>query len=134
MIDFKEFINSTLFQIYLFCAVGLVFGAILATLSIVVQKVFKIGKNRKIKNQVYECGMKPLGKSNIQFDIKYYVFALMFIVFDVEFAFLIPWALSLSSVEAIKAKLFLLTEAFIFIAILGAGLYYAWKKKALEWE
>ncbi|MDX1920456.1 MAG: NADH-quinone oxidoreductase subunit A [Candidatus Caenarcaniphilales bacterium] len=133
-LDLKAFIDSTLFQIFLFCLVGVVFGAILATLSLVVQKVFGIGKKRQIKSQVYECGMRPLGKSNVQFDIKYYVFALMFIVFDVEFVFLVPWALSMNSFKSMSAKLFILTEAFIFIAILGVGLYYAWKKGALEWE
>jgi NADH-quinone oxidoreductase subunit A len=125
-------INSTLFQVLLFCGIGLIFGGILATLSLVVQKIFLIGTPRQIKNQVYECGMKPLGKSQIQFDIKYYVFALLFIVFDVEFVFLMPWALSMSS--SVASKLFLIVEAFIFIAILGFGLYYAWRKKALEWE
>ncbi len=125
-------IQSTLFQVLLFCGVGLVFGAILATLSLVVQKVFKIGKPSIIKNEIYECGMKPLGESRIQFDIKYYVFALLFIVFDVEFVFLLPWALSMGKITG--SQLFLLGEAFVFIAILGLGLYYAYKKGALEWE
>lgn len=133
-LNFKEFIDSTLFQIFLFSFVALVFGAILATLSLVVQKVFGIGQKRKVKSLVYECGMRPLGKSNVQFDIKYYVFALMFIVFDVEFVFLIPWALSMSSFKSLGAKIFILSEAFIFITILGLGLFYAWKKDALEWE
>lgn len=126
-------LKSTLFQVLLFCGVGLVFGGILAALSLIVQKVFGIGKKRFIKNSVYECGMKPLGKSQIQFDIKYYVFALLFIIFDVEFVFLMPWALSVAKAKGDILN-FLIIEAFIFIAILGFGLLYAWRKKALEWE
>lgn len=125
-------LNSTLFQVLLFCGVGLVFGSILATLSLVVQKVFRIGHPSKLKNEIYECGVKPLGKSQIQFDVKYYVFALLFIIFDVEFVFLLPWALTMSKVETGAWIVF--AQAFIFIAILGVGLYYAWRKKALEWE
>jgi NADH:ubiquinone oxidoreductase subunit 3 (subunit A) len=124
--------NSTLFQVLLFCGVGLVFGSILATLSLVVQKIFRIGSPSKIKTQIYECGVKPLGKTQIQFDVKYYVFALLFIVFDVEFIFLLPWALTMSKVGT--GAIILFVQAFIFIAILGVGLYYAWRKKALEWE
>ncbi|MDX1917730.1 MAG: NADH-quinone oxidoreductase subunit A [Candidatus Caenarcaniphilales bacterium] len=132
-----------LFQIFLFSAVGLVFGMILLTLSLVVQKFFGIGRPTKLKNQEYECGVKPLDKSRIQFDIKYYVFALMFIVFDVEFVFLLPWSLSFAPLrgslftlqgEQVFGLILLLIEAFIFIAILGFGLYYAWRKGALEWE
>ncbi|HEY9885829.1 MAG TPA: NADH-quinone oxidoreductase subunit A [Vampirovibrionales bacterium] len=131
----KSFINSTFFQVCLFVLVGLVFGAVLASKSLVIQKIFGIGSKRKVKSQSYECGMKPLGESNIQFDIKYYVFALMFIVFDVEFVFLVPWALSMTFFEDQPgAKPLLLLEAFVFIAILGLGLLYAWKKDALEWE
>ena len=126
--------NTVLFQILLFCGVGLIFGGILASLSLIVQKIFGIGTQKGIlKKQAYECGVKPLGKSQIQFDLKYYVFALIFIVFDVEFVFLMPWALSLA--KAGKQDLgFLIIEAFLFIFILGIGLFYAWRKKALEWK
>jgi NADH:ubiquinone oxidoreductase subunit 3 (subunit A) len=126
-------IKSNLFQVLLFCGVGLIFGGILATLSLIVQKVFRIGHKRKIKNEVYECGMKPLGKSQVQFDVKYYLFALLFIIFDVEFVFLMPWALSMGFPHEFN-KIPLLIEAFLFIGILGFGLLYAWRKKALEWE
>jgi NADH:ubiquinone oxidoreductase subunit 3 (subunit A) len=129
-----DMLKTTLFQILLFSGVGLIFGGILATLSLVVQKVFSIGRQKsQLKKQVYECGMRPIGKSQVQFDLKYYVFALIFIVFDVEFVFLMPWALSLAKAD--KPSLgFLITEAFLFIFILGLGLIYAWRKKALEWK
>ena len=126
-------IKSTLFQVLLFCGVGLIFGGVLAGLSLIVQKVFGIGHKRFVKNSVYECGMKPIGKSQVQFDIKYYIFALLFIIFDLEFVFLMPWALSVAKAKGPVLQ-FLIIEAFIFISILALGLVYAWRKKALEWE
>ena len=128
MIDIK----STLFQILLFTAVALIFGSVLATISLIVQKIFGIGGKSKVKHQVYECGVRALGKSQVQFDIKYYIFALMFIVFDVEFVFLLPWALSVA--KSREVPLFAIIEAFVFILILGLGWYYAWRKGALEWD
>ena len=73
--------------------------------------------------------MKPFGDSRIQFDVKYYLFALLFLIFDIEAVFLFPWAVSFD-----KLGLFALVEAFIFIGILILGLAYAWKKDALKWQ
>ena len=132
--NFELFFNSTLFQVFLFIFAGFALGTVLLFLSLAVQKVFGIGKQRQIKQQTYECGVKPLSNETIQFDIKYYIFALMFIAFDVEFIFLIPWALAMSLANVFEGKLILLSEAFVFIFILGLGLFYAYKKKALEWD
>lgn len=82
-----------------------------------------------LKHKTYECGMKPFGDSRIQFDVKYYLFALLFLIFDIEAVFLFPWAVSFD-----KLGLFALVEAFIFIGILILGLAYAWKKDALKWQ
>ncbi|NLF82737.1 MAG: NADH-quinone oxidoreductase subunit A [Candidatus Gastranaerophilales bacterium] len=82
-----------------------------------------------LKSKTYECGMKPFGDSRIQFDVKYYLFALLFLIFDIEAVFLFPWAVSFD-----KLGLFALVEAFIFIGILILGLAYAWKKDALKWQ
>lgn len=82
----------------------------------------------KLKENPYECGMKPFGDSRIQFDVKYYLYALLFLIFDVEVVFLFPWAVSYN-----KLGLFALVEALIFIGILVLGLAYAWKKGALSW-
>lgn len=82
----------------------------------------------KLKEKTYECGMKPFGDSRIQFDVKYYLFALLFLIFDIEAVFLFPWAVSFD-----KLGLFALVEALIFIGILIIGLAYAWKKDALSW-
>jgi NADH-quinone oxidoreductase subunit A len=132
--NFEAFFNSTLFQVFLFIIAGFALGTVLLFLSLAVQKIFKIGKQRQIKQQTYECGVKPLSNEVVQFDIKYYVFALMFIAFDVEFIFLIPWALAMSLANVFEGKLILLSEAFAFIFVLSLGLFYAYKKKALEWD
>ena len=83
----------------------------------------------KQKEKTYECGMKPFGDSRVQFDIKYYLYALLFLIFDIEAVFLFPWAVSYN-----KLGLFALVEALIFIAMLVLGLVYAWKKDALKWQ
>ena len=79
--------------------------------------------------------MKPLQEAAMQFDIKYYLYALLFILFDIEIVFIIPWALATDLVSAqMQAPWFGPVEITIFLAILAAGLAYAWKKGALEWE
>ena len=82
----------------------------------------------KVKNSPYECGEKPVGHAWIQFNVGYYLFALLFLAFDVEAAFLYPWAVVLRKVGVVG-----LIEIGIFILILILGLAYAWKKGALEW-
>ena len=82
----------------------------------------------KLKENTYECGMKLFGDSRIQYDLKYYLYALLFLIFDIEVVFLFPWAVSFD-----KLGLFAFVEALIFIGILIIGLAYAWKKDALSW-
>jgi NADH-quinone oxidoreductase subunit A len=77
----------------------------------------------------YECGVEPVGPPWVQFRIGYYVYALLFVVFDIETVFLYPWAVSFN-----KMGVFVLVEMAIFIAILAAGLAYAWKEGALRWR
>ena len=81
------------------------------------------------RRTTYESGMEPIGGAWIQFNIRYYMFALVFVVFDVETVFLYPWAVALNSLG-----LFAFIEALIFIAILIIALVYAWRKGALEWS
>jgi NADH-quinone oxidoreductase subunit A len=82
------------------------------------------------KKSTYECGMKPVGDARVQFDVKYYLYALMFVLFDVEAVFLFPWAIAYNKLNFT----ILAVEAFIFILILVVGLIYAWKKGVLKWE
>lgn len=81
-----------------------------------------------IKNLPYECGEKSIGQAWIQFNVGYYLFGLLFLVFDVEAAFLYPWAVAFREVGLVG-----LLEVLIFLAVLILGLAYAWKKGALEW-
>ena len=80
------------------------------------------------KNQNYECAEKPIGNSWVRFNNRFYIFALIFVVFDVEAVFLFPWAVAFGHLG-----LFALIEMIIFIGILVFGLYYAWKKGVLKW-
>jgi NADH:ubiquinone oxidoreductase subunit 3 (subunit A) len=81
-----------------------------------------------IKNLPYECGERPIGPAWVQFNVGYYLFGLLFLVFDVEAAFLFPWAVAFRQVGLAG-----LIEAGIFLLVLVVGLAYAWKKGALEW-
>jgi NAD(P)H-quinone oxidoreductase subunit 3 len=81
------------------------------------------------KHTTYESGIEPIGESWIQFEIRYYMFALVFVVFDVETLFLYPWAVSFSDLGLLA-----FLEAFVFIFVLVLGLIYAWRKGALEWS
>lgn len=80
------------------------------------------------KNQTYECGEKTTGPSWVQYNVGFYLFALLFLLFDVEAAFLFPWAVVLREVGLVG-----LVEVGIFIFVLILALIYAWKKGVLEW-
>ena len=80
------------------------------------------------KLSTYECGEPAIGSAWVQFNFRYYTFALLFVVFDLETIFLYPWAVVFKSLG-----LFAFIEMMIFLAILTIGLVYAWKKGALEW-
>jgi len=82
-----------------------------------------------IKSDTYECGMETEGNTWVQFNFRYYFFALVFVIFDIEAVFLYPWAVAFRQV-----KLFGFVEALIFVAILLVGYLYAWRKRALEWH
>ncbi len=83
------------------------------------------------KLSTYECGEEPVGGSWIQFNIRFYVVALVFIIFDVEIVFLYPWAVVVK--DLMQYGWFAFVEMMIFVAILLVGLAYAWKRGALEW-
>ncbi|MCB0215435.1 MAG: NADH-quinone oxidoreductase subunit A [Caldilineae bacterium] len=81
-----------------------------------------------IKQTTYECGLETVGDTWLQFKVQYYLYALIFVLFDVETVFLYPWAVAYN-----KLGILALVEMFIFLAILAVGLAYAWRKGALEW-
>ncbi len=81
------------------------------------------------KREPYESGMVTKGPTWVQFKVGYYLFAILFLIFDVEVAFLVPWAVVFKGIGAVA-----FIEIFVFLVILGLGLMYAWKKGALKWE
>ena len=87
------------------------------------------GRPEPNRLEPYECGVEPVGPPWVQFRIGYYVYALLFVVFDIETVFLYPWAVVFD-----KMGLFILGEMAFFIAILAAGGAYAWKEGALRWH
>lgn len=81
-----------------------------------------------IKTSTYECGLETTGDAWVQFKVQYYLFALVFVVFDLETVYLYPWAVAYN-----RLPLFALVEMALFILILAMGLVYAWRKGALKW-
>ncbi len=103
-------------------------GAILTASSLFGQRAAK----NAIKDYAYECGIKPEGKSGTRFSVKFYVTAMLFILFDVEVIFLIPWVLVYR--DFVASSLPILGPILFFISVLVVGLVYELKKGALEWE
>lgn len=91
---------------------------------------FKIRPSRPdpIKESIYECGMVPVGDAHVRYNVRYYVFGLLFVIFDVEAVFLYPWAVTYRGLG-----FYALVEALIFMGILLVGYAYAWRKRAMEW-
>ena len=81
------------------------------------------------KNSAYECGFEAFENARIKFDVRFYLIAILFIIFDLEVAFLFPWAVALRDIGA-----FGFWSMFVFLLILTVGFAYEWKKGALEWE
>jgi NADH-quinone oxidoreductase subunit A len=115
---------------YVVIGVFVLFGAIFVAATVAVSNLLS-PKSRPEPNRFepYECGVEPVGPPWVQFRIGYYVYALLFVVFDIETVFLYPWAVVFDAMG-----LFILAEMVVFIAILGAGLAYAWKEGALRWR
>ncbi len=113
----------------LFLGIFLIVAIIFPIAPLVLAKIVAPKKYSKIKNAAYECGLESKGDSWIQFKAQYYVYALVFVIFDIETIFIYPWAVAFK-----QMGVFAFVEMVIFIAILGVGLVYAWKKHALEWE
>lgn len=86
-------------------------------------------KPNPVKSEIYECGMETIGGIWARFNFRYYMYALLFVIFDVAVIFIYPWAISLG-----KLGLFALLEMLAFMVILGFGWVYAWKKRDLEWR
>jgi NADH-quinone oxidoreductase subunit A len=104
------------------------FGAGFAVVNLVVASLIRFYSNDARQKVAYECGMEPIGTPYVQTDIRFYLFALLFVVFDVESLFLFPWAVVYREIGLVG-----FIDMMIFIAVLFLGLIYVWKRGALEW-
>ena len=120
---------QTLLDNYLAVFIAVIVGFILVATALIAARVLAPYSNEKGKRVSYECGMLPIGRSRAQIHIRYYIFAILFLIFDVEAVFLFPWAATFSA--AGKTAFW---EMVLFIGVLGAGLGYAWKKGVLQWN
>ena len=113
--------------IFLTVATGL--ALVLMSLGLIIGRVLAKAKDDADKISPYECGFEAFEDSRMKFDVRYYLVAILFIVFDLEIAFLFPWAVSMSA----TGKLGLIAMG-VFLFILVVGFIYEWKKGALEWD
>ena len=114
---------------YLILGMFLVIGALFVIATLSASWLLSPKKPSSEKSSTYECGVDPIGPPWVQFRIGYYVYALLFVVFDIETIFLYPWAVAFG-----KMGVFVLVEMVIFIGVLACGLAYAWKEGALKWR
>jgi NADH:ubiquinone oxidoreductase subunit 3 (subunit A) len=121
-----------------FLTVGIftVIGIGFIVVTLIAAWVFRPHKPTGEKLETYECGEKPIGPAWVQFRVGYYIYALIFLIFDVEAVFLFPWASSLKhfAVQNPAIASFLFIDMVIFVFILALGLIYAYKKGVLEWK
>ena len=113
------------FPIFLFIIVSVAIGA----MPIIISRLLNRGEKNKAKSSAYECGFENFSDARMQFDIRFYLVAILFIIFDLEIAFLFPWAVALDELGSNG-----LVAMSIFLVILIIGFIYEWKKGALNWD
>ena len=117
------------FPILLFLVVGAAFGVAPVIMGSGISRLLGVHRPDSEKLSPYECGFEAFEDARMKFDVRYYLVAILFILFDLEIAFLFPWAIVLQDIGW-----FGLIAMFIFLGILVVGFIYEWKKGALEWE
>jgi len=121
---FSDFLNNYFsILIFLFIALGLSIG------FIILNFIFSPKNPDPEKLSAYECGFEAFSDSRMEFDVRFYLVAILFIIFDLEIAFLFPWAITLGKIGIIG-----FWSMMIFLFILTVGFIYEWKKGALDWE
>jgi NADH-quinone oxidoreductase subunit A len=113
---------------WVFIGMFLLLAPIFPIMAILIPRIIAPRKPHPLKTQVYECGIETHGDTYIQFKVQYYIYALVFLIFDVELVFLYPWAVAFGILP-----LYAVLVGILFILILIAGLVYAWRKGILEW-
>ena len=120
-----EYLFSEYYLLFIFLTVSLILACIIFFLS-----YFLSSRSiDKEKISAYECGFNPFEDARNQFDVRFYLVAILFIIFDLEVSFLFPWAVTLNQIT-----LFGYWTMFVFLFVLTVGFIYEWKKGALEWE
>jgi NADH-quinone oxidoreductase subunit A len=107
---------------------AIVVAAIFGIVPILLSRLITPHRPDRVKNAPYECGVETIGPTSIQYKSRFYLFALIFVIFDVEAVFLFPWAVTYGRLGA-----YALVEMALFIGLLLIGYAYAWRKQALEW-
>jgi NADH-quinone oxidoreductase subunit A len=118
-----------IFSNYIAVLIAAILGFLLVGSALIGNLILSPRSKTVEKGVTYECGMLTIGRSRVQIHFRYYLFAILFLIFDIEAAFLFPWAIRL---VALGESAF--WEMTVFIAILGFGLLYAWKKGVLRWR
>lgn len=113
---------------WVFVGLFFVLAWIFPAMPLVMAYLLQPKRANKMKVETYECGIETIGDAWVQFKVQYYLYALVFLVFDIEMIFLFPWAVAYN-----QLGLFALVEMIIFILLLAVALVYAWRKGALEW-
>lgn len=112
-----------------FIGIFAVLAPVFPILPIVIAKILRPSMPNVLKSQTYECGVETIGDTWVQFRVQYYIYGLVFLVFDVEIVFLLPWALAYHQLD-----LFAFGAGFLFIFLLADALVYAWRKDVLAWK
>ena len=119
---------------YITVAAFVAMGALLVGGSMFASSLLRPDNPTKAKSETYECGIDPVGGGWSQTHIRYYIFALLFLIFDVEAVFIFPWAIRIEHFADLGLGGFIFVEMLIFIVILVLGLVYAVRKGVLRWE
>jgi NADH:ubiquinone oxidoreductase subunit 3 (subunit A) len=120
---------DALLENYLAVFLASIVGIILVATALIATRVLAPYSKERGKSISYECGMLPIGRTRTQINVRYYLFAILFLIFDVDAVFLFPWAVNVADSTPM-----VFWEMVIFIGILAAGLGYAWKKGVLQWS
>lgn len=120
---------ETLLSEYLPILIFLLVAGAVSVLMVVASLIVAKQKPDADKLSAYECGFDAFGDARTKFDVRFYLVAILFIIFDLEIAFLFPWAITLGEIG-----MFGFWSMFIFLVVLTIGFIYEWKKGALEWE
>ena len=124
-----EIMLENYFPVLVFLIIGMILGFVLIALGLVLAQLMGHARPDSEKQSPYECGFEAFEDARMKFDVRYYLVAILFIIFDLEIAFLFPWAVALEKIGMAG-----FWAMMIFLLVLVVGFIYEWRKGALEWE